>query len=318
MTTGNHPLYEELEKRLAKFFNAPAAVLVSSGYMTNLALAQALAGEFSHALIDERAHACLFDAAHFFRCPVKPFRHRDPSDAIRALSACGRRPRPILLTDGLFSHDGSIAPLAAYRKVLPKSGTILVDDAHAAAVLGHKGQGSLEYLGLDRTRIIQTVTLSKGFGAYGGAILGSRELRDKIRTRSQAFIGNTPLPLPLVGAALEAIHVFQGDPTLRERLDGHTRRVKAVLAEIGHTLPSTPAPVIPVIPSSPREAAALKASLLKAGIYPPLIQYPGGPTDGYFRFALSSEHTERQVDALLQVLLEHLQPKSCGRRPRKA
>jgi 7-keto-8-aminopelargonate synthetase-like enzyme len=234
------------------------------------------------------------------------------------MRACGRRARPILLTDGLFSHDGSVAPLAAYRKILPASGLILVDDAHGAGVLGRTGQGTLEYLGLQRARIVQTVTLSKAFGVYGGAILGPAELRRKIIARSSAFVSNTPLPLPLASAALEAIAEVERNHTPRERLSWHAHRVKAALAEFGCVLPSTPVPIIPVVPASSREAATLAQRLLKARIHPPLIKYPGGPRNGYFRFVISSEHTEAQVDALLRILLEHLRPPTRPRRPAKA
>src|SRR5205823_9551281 len=113
----------------------------------------------------------------------------------------------ILLTDGMFSHDGSAAPLPEYLKVLPQDAQILVDDAHGAGVLGQTGQGSLQHAGVSRRRIIQTITLSKAFGAYGGAILGTARLRRKILNRSQIFVGSTPLPLPLANAALEGIRI---------------------------------------------------------------------------------------------------------------
>src|SRR5439155_17340644 len=100
----------------------------------------------------------------------------------------------ILLTDGMFSHDGSAAPLAEYLTILPKDALILVDDAHGAGVLGKSGQGALEHAGVSRRRIIQTITLSKAFGIYGGAILGTARLREKIFCRSRMFIGSTPLP----------------------------------------------------------------------------------------------------------------------------
>ncbi|HXG49669.1 MAG TPA: aminotransferase class I/II-fold pyridoxal phosphate-dependent enzyme [Methylomirabilota bacterium] len=316
LTTGNHPLYLELEAALARFFAAESATLVSSGYLTNLATAQALAGEFSHVLIDERAHASLFDAATQFQCPVVRFRHRDAADVVRAIRAAGRGARVILLTDGTFAHDGAMAPLLAYRRVLPSSGWLLVDDAHGAGVVGRMGRGTLEAACVDRERTVQTVTLSKAFGAHGGAILGAKEVVERVRTRSAAFFGNTPLPLPLAAAALTALKILAGDTAMRERLRRRVREVKGALASAGLELSDTDCPIIPMPAGSPRAAEKFKERLLRAGIYPPFLRYPGGPAQGSFRFVLSSEHTEPQLENLMRVLLDHLGIGSTGRRRR--
>src|SRR5690242_13296579 len=114
VTTGNHFLYGELEKKLADFFDAEAAVLVSTGYITNLIVAQTLVGNFSHALVDERTHPSLANACRFLECPVLKFKHRSPDDLQRSVARCGPHAKLIVLTDGMFSHDGSAAPLEEY------------------------------------------------------------------------------------------------------------------------------------------------------------------------------------------------------------
>ena len=302
LTTGNHPLYPALEKELARFFAVEDALLVSSGYVTSLTAAQALAGEFSHALVDARAHSALLDAADLLNCPVVKFQHRDAADFSKALSRCGRAARPVVLTDGMFSHDGSTAPLKAYLKLLPKNGWIIVDDAHGAGVLGKTGQGSLEAAGVGRAHIIQCITLSKAFGAYGGAILSSRALREKILTRSRMFAGNTPLPLPLASAALQSVEMLRTDKTLRHRLIENILYVKTALRTAGWEIPDAPGPIIPLHFSSESQITAFKRRLLAAKIFPPLLKYPGGPVNGYFRFVISSEHRRAQLDNLLEVL----------------
>lgn len=302
-TTGNHSLYEKLECRLARFFGAESAVLFSSGYAANWGVAQALAGEFSHALLDERAHVSLVDAAQMLNCPVIRFEHRNPDAARAVVRRLGRFAKPILLTDGLFSHDGSIAPLAGYLEALPNAGRIWVDEAHAAGVLGRTGQGTVEHLGLRTNRIIRTMTLSKAFGVYGGAALGTRGLRQRIHTKSGLFVGNTPMPLPLAGAALRAVELLGDDGQLRLRLASHVRYVKSKLLKAGYPVPDTPSPIIALIPNNRRDIERGKRLLLARRIYPPLIQYPGGPETGYFRFALSSEHRREQLDQLLGALL---------------
>lgn len=301
-TTGNHLLYDKLETALAAFFRVEAATLVSSGYLTNLVAAQALAGEFTHALMDERSHSSLFDAAKLLDCPLLLFRHRDATDASRIARSAGRRAKIVVLTDGLFSHSGQVAPLDEHLRLLPKSAVLLVDDAHGAGTLGGHGRGTVEFLGVTARRIIQTITLSKAFGVYGGAVLGPQRLRERIISRSRLFTGNTPLPLPLANAALTAINVLGADATLRRRLLFNSSTVKTAVREAGFTPPDGPGPILPILPPTPRAGDLLRRRLLARNIHPPFIRYPGGPAPGYFRFAISSEHTTAQLDELVEAL----------------
>lgn len=304
-TTGNHALYVRLEKELSGFFHTPRAALFSNGYVTNMAFAQTFAGEYSHVLLDERSHGSLRDAATLLRCPELHFRHRDPRDLQRLLRGLGRRARPIVLTDGLFSHDGSLAPLPDYLSALPRHGLLLVDDTHGAGTLGRHGRGTAEQLGASDARMIRSITLSKAFGVYGGAILASRSVVEAIQTRSRLFIGNTPPPLPLVNAALAAVRLLKADRSLRTRLNANVSRLKNALRAAGWDAPmlDSPAPIIPVVPRDTAHARRLQRALLQAGIYPPLIRYGSG--GAYFRFVLSSEHTRTQLDRLAAVLITH-------------
>jgi 7-keto-8-aminopelargonate synthetase-like enzyme len=301
ITTGNHELYVKLEKQIAGFFKAETALLTSTGYVTDLVVAQALSGQFSHALLDERAHVALKDAAQFLDCPVLTFKHRDMASFEVALKRCGVGARPLVLTDGMFSHDGSVAPLREYLSLLPSDGLMLVDDAHGAGVLGKTGGGAVELQGVNRQRVVQCVTLSKAFGVFGGAILCSRKLRAKL-AESSAFVGSTPLPLPLANAAAEALVVVRSDKTFRPRLNANASFVKTALREAGLHLPNNPGPIIPLRFGKVGEISKLKRVLLVAKILPPLIKYPGAPVGGYFRFVISSEHTKSQLQQLIRVL----------------
>jgi 8-amino-7-oxononanoate synthase len=303
LTTGQHRLYDQLEQQLARFFRAEAALLVSTGYATNLAVAQTLAGQFSHALIDERAHVSLADAALWLNCPILKFKHRDDvDDFARTLRRCGRGARPIALTDGMFSHDGSVAPLRGYLKLLPRDGLLFVDDAHGAGTLGKSGGGTVELAGVSRARVVQCVTLSKAFGVYGGAVIGARRLREQMIARSHLFVGSTPLPLPLANAACVALRMLRSDQTLRQRLKKNTNCVKDALRGAGLNLVDAPGPIIPIQFARQQANTLLKKKLLAARILPPFINYPGAPANGYFRFVISSEHTRRQLDDLLFAL----------------
>jgi 8-amino-7-oxononanoate synthase len=301
LTTGHHRLYDELEAELVKFFGAASALVMPNGYCTSTVAAQALRGEFTHVLIDERAHAALADAASHFDCPVVSFAHRDVHALKAGVKRAGKRARLVVLTDGMYAHDGSVAPLDEYLPVLPASARLIVDDAHGAGVLGKRGRGTLEHCRVGRERVIQCVALSKAFGTYGGAVLGSAALRQKILERSRAFMGSTPLPLPLANAAITAIKLLRREPTRRVRLHENAKWVKSALREAGFTLPDLPGPIVALPPASTARAKAMHQALLSAGIYPPFLRY-GGAGQGFFRFVISSEHPPAQLRNLVAVL----------------
>jgi 7-keto-8-aminopelargonate synthetase-like enzyme len=302
LTTGNHVVYQKLERALMRFFRADAALLVPTGYLANLVAAESLAGNFTHALLDEAAHSSLQAAARLLECKVLPFRHCDPGDLARKLKRLGGGSVPVLLTDGMFARNGRVAPLRAYVEVLPKGTTLLVDDCHGVGVLGPTGRGTLEYEGIPRRNIIQTLTLSKAFGVFGGAILTSRKERRKILSSSRIFAGSTPLPLPLARAALAALGILERDRAFKRRLDENQRFVRAELRARRYELEDFPGPIIPFYPRRTGDRPKVVRALLSCGIHPPFIRYPGGPPNGFFRFVISSEHSQKQLESLCACL----------------
>jgi 7-keto-8-aminopelargonate synthetase-like enzyme len=202
----------------------------------------------------------------------------------------------------MFSHDGGLAPIKDYLRLLPRDAAILLDDAHGAGVLGKTGRGTAEQLGVRSNRIIQTISLSKAFGVYGGAVLGSISLCDRIRGRSHLFGGNTPLLLPVAAAAWRAVGLVKSDKGLRRRLEQNIDCVKAGLRRGGVSVADTPSPIISVTPRHARDAERLRKNLLASRIYPSFIRYPGGAATGYFRFAISSEHSVEQLESLARTL----------------
>ncbi|HEY4416810.1 MAG TPA: pyridoxal phosphate-dependent aminotransferase family protein [Verrucomicrobiae bacterium] len=300
-TTGNHQIYAQLETEIASFFGTETAVLFPDGYFAPLAVAQAFAGEFTHALVDELAHGALLDAARMLDCPLQKFKQRDAADLKKRLQKCGRKARPIILTDGMFSHDGSAAPLRAYLKLLPANGMMLVDDAHGAGVLGATGRGILEFENINRRRVVQCVTLSKAFGTYGGAVLATPKLREKILSRCRVFVGTTPLPPPLAGAALASLKLLRQESGRREKLFQNVFHLRAGLRAAGWDVAETPGPIVRLPLMNETEGGRLKKRLLQAGIYPPFLKY-GATATGYFRFVISSQHTTAQLDKLIAVL----------------
>lgn len=303
-TTGNHPLYREAELRIAEFFEAADALLLPTGYVTNLAVTQALAAEVTHAFADERAHVCVTDAARFLNCPLIRFPHRDAVALARRLRRLPASARPLVLTDGMFSGNGAVAPLADYLAALPARGWLLVDDAHGVGTLGAQGQGTPEHGGVRDDRLIQTLTFSKAFGVYGGAVLCPPGLRARLATGSHLFAGSTPLPLPLVAGVLAALTAMRAQgPARRRRLQAHAAWLRGELRAAGQPVEDQPGPIFPFHLASEAARESLRRRLLQAGIYPSFIRYPGGPEAGYFRFVLSSEHTRANVAALATVLM---------------
>jgi 8-amino-7-oxononanoate synthase len=299
-TTGNHALYAELEEELANFFGAEAALLVASGYVTNIVAAQGVNGDFSQVLIDERSHPSLMDAMRFAPADAVIFSHRNAASVAAHVMRCERDATILLLTDGMFSHDGSAAPLREYQRDLPRTALMLVDDAHGAGVLGAQGRGTIEHAGISRAQTVQTISLSKAFGCYGGAVLCSKKFRDQIIERSRLFNGNTPLPLPLANAALTSVRLLKENPEWRARMNANAAHVKSALRQAGHDIPDTPGPIIAIHPRSDPEDKRVRARLLRHKVFPSFIRYAG--SRGYFRFMISSEHSRAQLNALIEAL----------------
>jgi 7-keto-8-aminopelargonate synthetase-like enzyme len=203
----------------------------------------------------------------------------------------------------MFSHDGSIAPLGEYLDALPQRGILLVDDAHGGGTLGKRGRGTPEIYKLRDTRVVQTISLSKAFGVYGGAVLGAASVIEAIQERSRIFTGNTPPPFPLVNATLTSLKILKTDRALRVRLNANTARIKSALRAADFPIVDGPSPIVAAIPRDRQHASSISRTLLGAGIFPPLIRYAGSPPPGYFRFAISSQHTAAQLDALTEALI---------------
>lgn len=284
-TTGNHRLYEELEAEIARFFGAGRACLVSNGYLANIVAAQGLQGQFDRVYLHEHAHASLKDAARILGCPVLPLARLQEGNA-----------RTAVLTDGMFAHNGEFAPIAEYRRIAGPAAWLWVDDSHAAGAIGPGGRGALELAGVSRRHTIQTITLSKAFGVYGGAVLSDRRTTKAIVERSPAVAGSTPLPLPLAAGALASLRWLSAHPERRAQL---ARNIEMFWREAKLQPPEELSPIV-----SFATAAGLRASLLRHGIYPAHIRYPGGPPEGYYRFAISSAHTARQIRALARSIME--------------
>jgi 7-keto-8-aminopelargonate synthetase-like enzyme len=243
----------------------------------------------------------------FFPARVHAFQHADSDDLARQVRASLRSgERPLVLTDGVGSADGDLSPVGAYwESVRSQNGLLVVDDAHGIATVGPGGRGSPAAAGLPSGAFVQTGTLSKALGAFGGLAAGPAWLAARIMERSQAFVGATPVPPPIAAAAIRSIEILQGHTEMISTLQARTANVRERLNAMGFATGSSPAPIVSVTHRDAARNERLRTILLERGFYVPLISdYPGSPPGGHFRLTLSSVHTDEDVERLLEAIAQ--------------
>jgi len=307
-TTGNHPLYLELERKVAEFFESEQSVVFPSGYLGNLILLQAIADEYDLLLLDQISHSSIVDAARQSGKRMVFFNHLDTQDLDQKLKAhVQTRLKPLVITDGVFSARGEIPPLDQYVEIVRRyGGKILIDDAHGMAVVGKSGKGSWEEKGIPRDLIYQTGTLSKGFGVFGGIIPGDRQLISEIQKKSLAFVGATGLPLPFAAAAAKSVDYMLSHRDIIVDLQKRSLALKNQFRQLGFDLPQSPSPIFSITFYDEDKNKRLYDLLIKNGIYPPFINYPGAPQGGHFRFIITSITTHEQVNLLFETIQSSL------------
>jgi 8-amino-7-oxononanoate synthase len=299
LVTGNHPLYAELEARLARLKGTQAACVFGSGYLANLGIIPALVGPGDLILIDELSHACLWAGARLSRAKVIAFSHIDAAQVEALLSE--HRPhhqRVLIATDGVFSMDGDLAPLPALAALAQRHDAWLMsDDAHGLGVVG-SGRGSSHACGMATDVPLQMGTLSKALGAYGGYLCASAAVVDLIRNRARTAIYSTGLPPAIVAAAIAAIDVIERDLDYAAL---PVAKARAFARSVGLT-----EPVSPIVPLVLGEAStALDASrlleehgFLVAAIRPPTV--PEGTAR--LRFTFTAQHPDAEIERLAQIV----------------
>ncbi len=301
-TTGNTSAHQDLERSLTDFCGFESGLLVPDGYIANLAALQGLAASgYSAALLDERAHPSLADAARLAGLEVHRFRHLDATHASDCLATL--RPGAVIMTDSVFAADGALAPILELESVLRPDDVLLLDDCHGFCVLGRQGRGSPDEFALPRDRLIVTTTLAKGLGCAGGIVMGARPLIESCRQRSTAYICTTPASPILAVAAIEAVRVLQEQADLHRSLRSNSDHVATMLRSLGAEAHDPRTPIFAF--TLGLDAATLRqihARAWERGVWLPLVEYPGGPAPTYFRISVSAAHTVDQIDLLSAVL----------------
>src|SRR5437773_3863676 len=232
---GTMSLHIELERRFAAFKGAEASIMFQSGFTANSGTVAAILTKEDVIVSDQLNHASIIDGARLSRAEIKVFPHKDVKAAGKLLAetkAPGRQ--QLLITDGVFSMDGDIAPLPDLVEVAKQHGAIMmIDDAHASGVLGKNGKGTVDHFGLHGRVDIQVGTLSKAIGVLGGFIAGPQHLIDWLVNRGRPFLFSTSAPPAVAAACIEALNILEEEPERLERLWGRTRFFKKGLAELG-------------------------------------------------------------------------------------
>lgn len=301
-TTGNRPEHEALERSLERFMGLERAVLLPEGYLANLALCQALAPDRRTAIVDERAHRSLWDAAAGTGMRVVPYRHLDVDHA-GALARQHLGSGVVVLTDSVFTATGEVAPVRGLLECLPEGALLVTDDCHGLGVRGRCGRGSRDREGIDDPRLLVTSTLAKGVGCYGGAVLGAAALVEGVRS-VPAYVCTTPIPPALAAAAVAALGVMGCDRARHERLAANARLLEAGLVGLGlATARAEPIPIFALAPAGV-DLDEVQRVLAQRGAAAPVMRYPGGPAARYVRLSVTAEHSKRDIGVLLEGLGE--------------
>jgi len=301
--TGNHPLYAELEARLARWKDTEAACVFGSGYLANLGIIPALVGEDDLVLVDELAHACLWGGARLSHATVTSFRHSDVGHLEALLKQQRRRhPRAVIATDGVFSMDGDIAPLPALAELaLRHDAWLLCDDAHGLGVVGGgRGANFVEATKADIT--LQMGTLSKALGAYGGYLCASAPVIDLMRNRARSLIYTTGLPPAMVAAALAALDLIERDPAYSAR---PVEKAKAFARQVG--LPEPASPIVPIVLGEAEAALAAARLLEEHGFLVTAIRPPTVPRGtARLRLTFTAQHPDGEIERLAELVRAHM------------
>jgi glycine C-acetyltransferase len=301
---GQMRLHLELEERFAAFKRAGSALMFQSGFTANAGTVAAILRPDDVIVSDRLNHASIIDGARLSRAEIKVFEHRDPADAERQLVESARPGRrQLLITDGVFSMDGDIAPLGDLVEVAERRDAIMmVDDAHASGVLGAGGAGTADHFGVHGRVDVQVGTLSKAFGVLGGFIAGPPHLTRWLQNRGRPYLFSTSAPPAVAAACIEALNILQDEPERLARLWENTSTFKAGLHDLGFDTGDSETPITPVITGDETATQAFARRLFDEGVFCPAIVYPTvAKGRARVRTIVTADHTTEDLAEALEV-----------------
>jgi glycine C-acetyltransferase len=300
---GTMTLHNELEERLARFKHTEASLTLQSGYATNLGVISAIMQEDDMIISDELNHASIIDGIRLCKSPRKVYPHKDMAGLRRVLEESRGAKKVMVVTDGVFSMDGDIAPLPKIVDLAEEFGAfVMVDDAHSSGVLGKNGRGSVNHFGLDGRVALQIGTLSKGIGALGGYVACSQDMRDFLLQRARPVLFSTSHPPSVVATCIAALEILEEDNSLVERLWENTAFFKRGLQQLGFNTGESETPITPVIVGEGALAMRFSKRLFEEGVFAQGIVFPTVPTDKCrVRTIVSAIHTNEELSKALDI-----------------
>ncbi|MDY6994378.1 MAG: 8-amino-7-oxononanoate synthase [Pseudomonadota bacterium] len=302
LLSGHTQAHQQLEQALAQYTGRERALLFSNGYMANLGVISALMGRQDALFLDKLNHASIIDAAVLSRAKIYRYRHHDLSHLAQLLAPCTARYK-LIITDGVFSMDGDIAPLPGLVEVAQRyHAWVMVDDAHGLGVLGAQGRGSLEHFALSVAEVpILMGTLGKAFGVFGAFVAGSHALIETLIQFARSYIYTTALPPAWAQATLMSLTLAQQEPWRRQRLYELIAYYRTEVQRRQLNLMVSNTPIQPLILNDAEHALRLSQHLYQHGILVPAIRPPTVPT-ARLRVSLSALHEPQHLDTLLDCL----------------
>ena len=307
LVSGHSRAHEALERAIARLLDVDAALVFPSGFAANAAVVAALVGPGDFIASDERNHASIIDGCRLSRATVGVYPHRDVAAVDRLLAATAAARRRLIVTDTLFSMDGTLAPLADLAAVARRHAAILMaDEAHATGVFGRRGSGLVEETGTADGVHVRVGTLSKALGAAGGFVAGHADLVHWLRHRARAWIFSTAHPPAVAGAATRAIELLAAEPQRRTELLARAADFRGLLAAAGIDMGTAAAQIVPIVAGPPQAAVALAARLAGEGFFVPAIRPPSVPPGrSLVRASLSWLHTAADLERLATAVAAH-------------
>ena len=310
LVSGRTTFHEALERRLAAFERAEAAILFPTGYAANTGTITALVDRDDSVFCDRLNHASIIDGCRLSGARLHVIPHLDLEALEQELHKARERRRRLIVTDSVFSMDGDVADLPRLAELADRyDAMLLIDEAHATGVLGPGGRGLVEHFGIATDRVIHVGTLSKGIGCQGGFVTGPQRLIDWLWNKARPQIFSTALPPAIAAATCAAIDIIEAEPWRRERLRALSEALQSRLRDAGFQVPATavPTPIVPVVLGDERTTLAAAAGLEEAGFLVAAIRPPTVPTgSSRLRISLHCEVSDEQVDRLVTAILQRV------------
>ena len=300
---GTMDLHQQLEERLAVFKHTEATLTFQSGFTSNVGIIQSLMEEGDAIISDELNHASIIDGIRLSKASRHIYKHTDMNDLEAKLKEAQNARTKLVITDGVFSMDGDIAPLPDIVELGERYGAaVYVDDAHSSGVLGENGRGSVSHFKLDGRVDIQVGTFSKAFGSQGGYIAGIQPLRDFLIHKARSFLFSNALPPSVAATCLAAIEVLETEPELIDKMWENTRYFKGALAKLGFDIGNSTTPITPVIAGSGERAMKLSDRLFEEGVFAQGIGYPTVPeAKSRVRTIVTAAHSVTDLDKAVEA-----------------